>query len=228
MRTHNNSKKPTANNMPQLLIFDCDGVLVDSEDLACRVIAEEISNLGFPMETVEARRLFTGGSFADVIQFTEQILGLKINFDLEARYREKTFALFEQELQPIPGISDIIPTILLQKCVASNGPLNKMTFNLKRTNLYHHFEGRLFSAYEVNRWKPDPFLFLHAAQTIGVAPEHCLVIEDSVQGVRAAVAADIPVLGFAPNYEGEALAREGARVFYNMGELPLLLDSYSD
>jgi HAD superfamily hydrolase (TIGR01509 family) len=212
--------------MPKLVIFDCDGVLVDSEDLACRVIAEEISSLGFPMETLEARRLFTGGAFADVIRFVEERLGLKINFDLEARYREKTFALFEQELQPIPGISDVLPKVQLQKCVASNGPLNKMTFNLKRTNLFHHFEGRLFSAYEVNRWKPDPFLFLHVAQTMQVAPAHCLVIEDSVQGVRAAVAAGMPVLGFSPHDEGEVLAREGAKVFYRMEELPRLLDSH--
>ncbi|MFT5261997.1 MAG: HAD superfamily hydrolase (TIGR01509 family) [Polaribacter sp.] len=211
---------------PQLIIFDCDGVLVDSEKISSQVIAEEISKLGIPMETMEAQNLFTGGSLADVGKYIEAKLGEPIPYDFEAVYRKRSFELFEEFLEPISGIEEVLKAISekpLKRCVASNGPLQKMLFNLKLTKLLPYFEGHLFSAYEVNRWKPDPFLFLHAAKEMKVLPEHCLVIEDSTHGVEAAVAAGIPVLGFAPDHDGADLKAAGARVFSDMNELPNLI-----
>ncbi len=211
---------------PQLLIFDCDGVLVDSEKISSQVIAEEITKLGMPMETREAQNLFTGGSLADVEQYIEGKLGRPIDYDFESVYRRRSFELFEEFLEPISGVEEVLKILSaksMKRCVASNGPLEKMLLNLKLTKLLPYFEGHLFSAYEVNRWKPDPFLFLHAAKEMKVLPAECLVIEDSTHGVEAAVSAGIPVLGFAPDHDGADLKAAGARVFKDMNELPNLI-----
>jgi len=214
---------------PQLIIFDCDGVLVDSEHLSSQLIAEEISKLGFPMKTAQAQGLFTGGSLADVEQYIESKLGHPIPYDFEAVFRKRSYELFESSLQPISEIEEALKAISamsIQNCVASNGPLEKMLFNLEKTKLLSYFEDRLFSAYQVNRWKPDPFLFLHAAKTMKVAPAHCLVIEDSTHGVEAAVAAGIPVLGYSEGANGDALKKAGAKVFSDMRDLPDLIDAF--
>lgn len=211
---------------PQLIIFDCDGVLVDSEKFSSQVIAEEITKLGIPMEVLEAQNLFTGGSLADVEKYIVSKIGRPIPYDFEKVYRKRSFELFEEFLEPIPGVEEVLKNISAQaikKCVASNGPLKKMLFNLRKTKLLPYFEGHLFSAYEVNRWKPDPFLFLHAAKNMNVAPEKCLVIEDSIHGVEAAVSAGIPVLGYAPDHDGAELKGAGAIVFSAMNELPNLI-----
>jgi len=210
---------------PKLLIFDCDGVLVDSEHISSKVIAEEITKLGFPMETEESQALFTGGSLADVIKHIEGKLGHPIPFDFDAVYRKRSYEMFEAFLEPIPGIEEALKKIDLPKCVASNGPLKKMRFNLQLTNLLPYFNGHLFSAYEVNRWKPDPFLFLHAAQSMNVLPADCLVIEDSIHGVEAAVSAGIPVLGFSPHNDGKTLKEAGAMIFSDMKLLPEIINN---
>jgi len=207
---------------PQLLIFDCDGVLVDSEKISSRVIAEEITKVGIPMETHEAQKLFTGGSLADVEKYIEVKLGRPIGYDFETVYRKRSFELFEQFIEPINGVEEALKNIeerSIKKCVASNGPLQKMLLNLRLTNLLPFFKGQLFSAYEVNRWKPDPFLFLHAAKTMNTVPEDCLVIEDSIHGVEAAISAGMPVLGYAPDHNGHDLQKAGATVFSDMNQL---------
>ncbi|MFK7806214.1 MAG: HAD family hydrolase [Saprospiraceae bacterium] len=213
---------------PQLLIFDCDGVLVDSESLSSQVIAEEITKLGIPMLTEESQNMFKGGALSSVIEYVEKKLGKPIPYDFETVFRKRSFELFESSLEPIPGIVKALEELPHSKCVASNGPLKKMKFNLKLTKLMPYFDDNLFSAYDVNRWKPDPLLFLHAAKKMEVTAERCLVIEDSIHGVEAAVKAGMKVLGFALHSEGSELSAAGATVFKDMNELPKLIHSMAD
>lgn len=207
-------------NTPQLIIFDCDGVLVDSEPLSNQIIAEEITKLGYPMTTMEAFNVFAGGSLEIVSAFIKEKIGGEVPDNLEAIYRKRSYELFEEKLAAVAGIEDALKTLTIPRCVGSNGPLDKIKFNLGLTNLSKHFdEQHLFSAYEVNRWKPDPFLYLHAAKEMGVAPEHCVVVEDSFHGTQAGVAAGMRVLGYSPHNSGEKLKKAGAQVFDSMSQL---------
>lgn len=211
-------------NKPQLIIFDCDGVLVDSEPLSNQIIAEEITKLGFPMTTQEAFDVFAGGSLEIVSAFIKEKIGGVVPDNLEEIYRKRSYELFEEKLVAVAGIERALKELRIPRCVGSNGPLHKIKFNLGLTKLSSYFdEQHLFSAYDVNRWKPDPFLYLHAAKIMGVAPEHCVVVEDSVHGAQAGVAAGMRVLGYSPHNDGTGLKAEGAQVFDSMSDLIRLI-----
>lgn len=212
--------------MPRLIIFDCDGVLVDSEPLSNRVIAEIMTETGIPMTTDEAIQLFAGGSLQRVSDFVLAKTGMPLRNGLEAAYRERSYALFQKELQPIPGVRDVLENIAFAKCVASNGPLYKMKLNLEITGLSAYFGEHLFSAYEVGYWKPDPRLFLHAAEKMGYPPDKCIVIEDSVHGVQAARSAGMNVLGFSQSDHNGKLKTEGIPTFHSMAELTAILNDF--
>jgi len=201
----------------KLIIFDCDGVLVDTESISCGVLAEEARKLGADISNQEAIDTFAGTSMQFVFDFLEKRLDASLPENFESIYRKRTFEEFEKNLQPIPGIHGLINQLNLPFCVASNAPRNKVEFNLKLTNLYSFFEKNIFSAYEVKKWKPDPTLFLTAAKKMGFAPSDCLVVEDSPSGVKAAVAAGMKVLGYAANEKKvEKLNAEGAIVIKEM------------
>ncbi|MEO1516024.1 MAG: HAD family hydrolase [Bacteroidota bacterium] len=204
----------------QLTIFDCDGVLVDSEAISNAVVAEMLSDQGLPMTAEEGTRHFAGTSMKYIHEFFYQKTGLYLPDDFEEIYRGRSFEAFERDLQAVEGVREAIQQIDLPRCVGSNGPLKKVRFNLTLTNLLPFFGDNLFSAYEIGRWKPLPDLYLHAAAQMGVAPAHCVVIEDSVSGVQAAKAAGIRVLGFAGHGSGDGLREAGAEVFHKMSELP--------
>ncbi len=211
---------------PELIIFDCDGVLVDSEPIANRVMAEAVTALGWPLTTQDCIARFKGHHFDTVIAAVEARLGRPVPEDWVADLRAATGAAFERELQLIPGVVAALDAVAesgLATCVASQGPLEKMAVSLGVTGLRARFEGRVFSAYQVERGKPHPDLFLFAAAAMGVAPRACVVIEDSPLGVTAARAAGMSVLGFAPDGTGADLAAAGARLFRDMAELPALL-----
>jgi HAD superfamily hydrolase (TIGR01509 family) len=212
--------------MPKLIIFDCDGVLVDSEPLSNRVIAEIMCEIGIPMTTEEAIQLFAGGSLKRVKDFIFSKTGHAPPPGIEDLYRERSYALFKKELQPIAGIQQALETISFKKCVASNGPLHKMKLNLELTGLSAFFEQNLFSANEVGYWKPDPRLFLHAAEKMGYAPDKCIVIEDSIHGIHAAKAAGMKVLGFSNSDYGEKLKSERIQTFHLMAELAEILNDF--
>lgn len=131
--------------------------------------------------------------------------------------------MFNAELKAIDGIYDLVSSLELPFCVASSGPQNKIAMNLKLTNLYSYFEGNIFSCFDIAKWKPDPAVFLHAAKTMGFKPSECVVIEDSVHGVRAGVSGGFDVLGFANSKNEDSLKKAGAKLFYNMSELLELL-----
>ncbi len=204
---------------PKFIIFDCDGVLVDTEDISCGVLAEEARKLGANLSNQEALETFAGTSYSFVFDFIEKRLGKKLPEDFEELYRKRTFEEFEKNLQPIPGIHDVVKKLKIPFCVASNAPAYKVEFNLKLVKLFPFFENNIFSAYQVNAWKPDPTLFLTAAKKMGFSPAETLVIEDSPAGVQAAVAANMKVLGFAKGKKAEILKSKGATVISEMIEV---------
>ncbi len=211
---------------PELVVFDCDGVLVDSEPIANRVMAEAITALGWPLSTADCTARFKGHHFDTIIAEIEGRLGRPVPADWLPTVRAATDAAFKRELKPVPGVVAVLDAVAASgtaACVASQGPLEKMAVSLGVTGLRARFEGRIFSAYQVARGKPHPDLFLYAADTMGVAPGSCVVIEDSPLGVTGARAAGMRVLGFAPEGDGTDLTAAGAEPFRDMAELPGLL-----
>ncbi|MCG8587747.1 MAG: HAD family hydrolase [Proteobacteria bacterium] len=208
---------------PELVIFDCDGVLVDSEPIANRVLAECLTELGLHTTAEDAARDYMGASLETCISRAEAKLGRALPADFRASFRGRVFAAFERELTPIPHVAEAVAQLVLPHCVASNSHPDWIRATLRRTGLLPLFEGRIFSAEQVQRGKPHPDLFLHAARSLGKAPETCVVIEDTTVGVAAAVAAGMPVLGFAQQNDPQALETAGARVFDDMRALPALL-----
>lgn len=204
---------------PKFIIFDCDGVLVDTEAISTRVIAEEARKLHIQISNQEALETFAGTSLNFVYSFLEKKLGQTLPEDFEAVYRKRSFEEFEKDLQPIPNIHAVIQKLDLPFCVASNAPAYKVEFNLKLTKLYSYFEGKIFSAYQVKKWKPNPTLFLTAAKTMGFSPADCLVVEDSPAGVQAAIAANMKVLGYAEGKKASILKSHGAIVIDDMNEI---------
>ncbi|WP_237067709.1 HAD family hydrolase [Microbulbifer guangxiensis] len=209
----------------QLVIFDCDGVLVDSETIVCRILAEEMNKLGMQTTAEELDEQFSGRPAKDCLAEIETRYGgpLPDNYfgNTERRIREA----FHRELEPVAGIEDLLDHLLqvnLRSCVASSGSHDKMRLTLNRTGLYDYFDGRIFSVDDVGRGKPWPDLFLHAAQTMNVEPQHCLVVEDSIAGVKAAVAAGMPVVGYSNHVRrADQLREQGAIV---VGDMMAVLD----
>jgi HAD superfamily hydrolase (TIGR01509 family) len=178
-----------------LLIFDCDGVLVDSEILACRVDAEILGALGFAYSPEEIMRKFVGMSLKDMVRQIEVEHGRALPEDIGERITGAVLRRFEEELQPVAGIRDAILALPHPRCVASSSAPERIAISLRITGLAHLFE-RVFSAVEVKHGKPAPDLFLHAASQMGAHPQDCVVIEDSPFGVQGACAAGMAVVGF--------------------------------
>ncbi|WP_055077395.1 HAD family phosphatase [Pseudanabaena sp. 'Roaring Creek'] len=215
--------KPMAN--VELVIFDCDGVLVDSESIINRVFADTLTECGFPITYAEVTRLFVGKSVATSIEILQQIYGKPIPSNLLDINRERGIVAMKQELKAIAGITEILQALTLPKCVASNSSPRHIRLALELTGLLDYFDGKLYSCHHVDRPKPFPDVYLYAASQMGYAPENCLVIEDSVTGVQAGYAAGMTVLGYAPSHSEsshrEDLIAAGAKlVFEDMRQLP--------
>jgi HAD superfamily hydrolase (TIGR01509 family) len=208
----------------ELVIFDCDGVLVDSERLANAVLAELLTEAGLPTTAEESIATYMGLSMASCVALVEERLGAPLPADFLDRYHADVFAAFDRELRSVDGIVDVLDQLRWPTCVASSGEHERMRRTLGRTGLHERFEGRIYSAAEVERGKPHPDLFLHAADGMGVDPSGCVVVEDSPYGVRGARAAGMTALGYAAMTPAAVLAAEGAETFLTMAELPALLD----
>lgn len=208
----------------ELVIFDCDGVLVDSEPIANRVFSRMLGEVGLPMDYDETVRTFVGRSAATCVGMVEARLGRPVPDGWVDEWRRRTLDAFSRELRAVEGVADALDRIAAPVCVASSGEPAKMRFTLGMTGMLPRFEGRIFSAVEVRRGKPAPDLFLHAARTMGAVPERCAVVEDSAVGVEAGAAAGMTVFGFAAMSDPAALRAAGAaHVFTRMDELPGLL-----
>lgn len=208
---------------PALVIFDCDGVLVDSERISHEVLIAMLAERGVTMGFDEAVDRFMGSSMQRCLEIVEQLCGAPPSQFLPA-FRARTFAAFEADLQPIDGIGEVLAGLPLPFCVASNGPREKMRLTLRRTGLLARFEHGLFSADDVARPKPAPDLFLHAAAHMRADPAACIVVEDSPTGIAAARAAGMTAWGYAGMTPAARLAEAGAQAtFASMRELPARL-----
>jgi HAD superfamily hydrolase (TIGR01509 family) len=211
---------------PSLVIFDCDGVLVDSEPLALRVLTETLAGAGLAMTEGEAQARFLGRSLAAVVAEVREAHGVDLGDAALAAMRARLHALFRAELKPIPGVGAAIDALPCPTCVASSSQPERIRLSLEVTGLLPRLEGRLFSATMVSRGKPAPDLFLFAAAQLGAAPAACAVVEDSPAGVVAARAAGMTALGFtgggharAPEHAAALVDAGAAVVFQDMARL---------
>ncbi len=179
-----------------LVIFDCDGVLVDSEVISCRAHAETLTRHGYPITEQQVLQRFLGVSDREARLIIEREIGRHLPSDFEAQVKEATLKFYAGDLTAIAGIAAAIAAIDLPKCVASSGTPEKIRHGLECAGLYEQLTPHIFSATQVQRGKPAPDLFLFAAERMGAVPARCLVIEDSVPGVTGARAAGMTVLGF--------------------------------
>lgn len=212
---------------PNLIIFDCDGVLVDSEPLANRVLIQELHRIGVDMAYAEVCDRFIGLSLERCVRILAEDHGARIPADFIARVQRRTHEAFRGRLQPVAGVREALERIRLPLCVASSGEPEKIRLSLALTGLLGYFGDRLFSAAEVARGKPHPDLFLHAARVMRTRPARCVVVEDSRPGVQAAGAAGMIALGYAGRGNRAELDAAGAAVFDDMRQLPDLLGSLS-
>jgi HAD superfamily hydrolase (TIGR01509 family) len=211
----------------ELVIFDCDGVLIDSERLAVKVDVEVLGQLGWPLTEAEVIERFVGRSDRDTKAAIEAKLGRRLAPDWLEPFKPRYRALFAAELAPVEGIIEALEEIAVPTCVASSGTHDHLRYTLELTGLYDRFAGRIFSAEDVARGKPAPDLFLYAAERMAAVPARCIVVEDSRSGVAAARAAGMRVLAFAGGLSpAELLAGHGTVVFTDMRELPGLIDRF--
>jgi len=215
----------------ELVIFDCDGVLVDSELLTHRVLIEALGGLGIELDLARAIGLFMGNTLGQNVALIEGMLGRPLPEGFFPEWRESLYARFRSEpVQAVAGVGEVLDALSIPVCVVSNGPLMKMRTTLGVTGLLERFGGRLYSSESGLPGKPAPDLFLAAARDLGALPARTFVVEDSVKGVAGAVAAGMRVFGYAAaDYvDPAALERAGATVFTDMRALPALIAAAGD
>jgi len=217
---------PTTFPTPQLVIFDCDGVLVDSERVSNQALIDNLAGHGLALTLERAMELFVGGTMTGVMQKAIS-LGADLHDGWVDEIYVETYAALKAGVELMPGVKDLLALLDQQKipsCVASNGSEDKMRITLGQNGMWQRFHPTaMFSAHSLGVAKPDPGLFLAAASHFGVQARDCLVVEDSASGVLAATRAGMRCLGFAPGGSGETLATQGAEVFGNMSEVPALI-----
>jgi HAD superfamily hydrolase (TIGR01509 family) len=211
---------------PRAIIFDCDGVLVDSEPAAFDLLADDLAAHGLSLPRAEMERIFIGGTIAGV-HVKARSLGASLPNGWVAEFYERLYARLAEGTPLVPGVLDLLDALDaagIPYAVGSNGTDRKMQVTLgQHPGLLDRFRDRLFSGQTLGTPKPAPDLYLQAARALGQAPADCAVIEDSPTGARAAAAAGIPCFGFAPHDDGAGLAAEGATLFRSMADLPRMM-----
>jgi HAD superfamily hydrolase (TIGR01509 family) len=184
----------------EAVIFDCDGTLVDSETISLRVMSELVSEFGHEISHADAVRRFSGQDLKLVIRELEYDMGRELPDDIMDTFRARQIPCLERELQPIAGAHQLLQSLKIPFCVASNAPKMKIRVCLETTGLDQFFSDDLiFSAYDIERWKPDPTMFLDAANRLGVSPQNCAVVEDSHFGIDAGIAAGMRTFVYDPH-----------------------------
>ena len=209
---------------PDLIIFDCDGVLIDSEVLSCRCLSAALAGYGIKLGVDQALDLFLGRSVTAVFEHYEA-LGRSIPEQFATELRAGVRAAFLSSLRPIEGVSSVLEDLRIPHCVASSSDFERVSFSLSLTGLAPHFDTRLYTSQMVKRGKPAPDLFIYAAERMQVDPHRTLVIEDSISGVKAGKAAGMTVWGFVggshyQSRDGKAILRDAGadRVFRRMAD----------
>ena len=220
-------------NAAPLVIFDCDGVLVDSEPISFAVLRDTLSVAGVEVSESHAYRQFLGKSMASITRMIADEFDIALSEEHIEGMRTQLFARFQAELQPIPGIVDMLGNFARPHCVASSSQMERIRLSLAKTGLIDFFEPHIFSATMVKRGKPEPDLFLHAAKNMGADPAHCIVIEDSPAGIEAAKRAGMTVFAFTgashagvPGYRERIEALSPHVVFDAMADLLHLVQKH--
>ena len=205
------------------IIFDCDGVLVDSETISAKIFMEMAETLGFKMDFNFAVERFAGVSMKENLQFIDDNIEGSLPTGFEQEFRRQTYEAFKTDLKPVRGIHNLINRITVPFCVASSGPIEKIKLSLTTTNLIDKFENSIYSCYEIGSWKPEPGIYLYAAKQMGFAPKECVVIEDSEAGIKSAKAGGFDVYALANDKKKSTFEKLGANVFFGINELGSLL-----
>ncbi|MDN0086939.1 6-phosphogluconate phosphatase [Yersinia nurmii] len=207
----------------QCVMFDCDGTLVDSEVLCCRAYVLLFAQYGIHLSLESVIKRFKGIKLYEIIECVSREYDLNQPVaEMERIYRQEVARLFDSELQPIPGANSLLQTINVPVCVVSNGPVSKMEHSLGLTDLRHYFANNLYSGYDIQRWKPDPALIHHAANKMQVPVETCILVEDSLAGAQAGIAAGIPVFYYCADPHNQPIDHPSVTTFYDMQQLPEL------
>ncbi|MEM1001563.1 MAG: HAD family hydrolase [Bacteroidota bacterium] len=215
--------------MPKIkaVIFDCDGVLVDSEPISNRVLVEMVNELGGEIDMKFAYDNFKGNSLKNCIETISKIVEISSKENFEKDFRKRSYAAFEKEIQPVKNIENVLQNLKLPFSVASSGPEYKIELNLKNAGLLKYFENHIYSCYSIKKWKPKPDVFLWAAREMNVLPEECLVIEDSVFGIKGALAGGFQVCAFMADGSDSELSSLAHYSVLDMSEVLLLINSLS-
>jgi len=208
------------------IIFDSDGVLVDSETITAEVFQKMAGELGLDLDFDSAIELFTGTSMKENLKYIEENIEGALPENFEKEFRQQSYEAFKTDLIAVKGIRSLIEKLRVPFCVASSGPVEKIRLNLSLVNLLDYFENRIYSSYDIGSWKPDPGIFLHAAKSMGFKPEACVVIEDSASGIRAALAGGFKVYALSDGKKKKTFENLGAIAFESMKELEGLLHLY--
>jgi len=207
------------------VIFDCDGVLVDSEAIQAQVLVDMTDRLGLNLTTEFIIGQFLGKSFNEIKSYISQRCKHQFPSNFESEYRRRTYEAFDMELKPIPGIHFVLQNLKVPFGVASSGPIEKIRRNLRTAKLLDKFGGSIFSCYEIQKWKPSPDIYLHAAKSMGFAPHECAVVEDSAAGVQAALGGGFDVFLYSNNTLKNNLNMERVVMFDDMTKLIALLEA---
>ena len=201
------------------VIFDCDGTLVDSEILCALGLEMKLKELGYDQANAEVLSVrFRGWKLANILDALSTEYNLVLDDAFATSYRQLVGDLFDSQLQAIPNVTFALKNIPHPKCVASNAPLNKIKQAVRVTNLEHFFHDHLYSAYTVQAWKPEPALFLYAAKMMGIQPQHCIVIEDSILGIEAAQNAGMYSFYYQPDRVEKVPTLDNVQYFTDMLE----------
>ncbi len=203
-----------------LIIFDCDGTLVDTESLSAVLITEMLNQLSIPISLEDCKARFMGTKFSDIHAFAVRN-GIDINAEeFEKDYRSKCNEIFTRDLKPIPGVLNMLDQLNVPFCIASNGPKEKMKITLRAAGIHNYFnEAEIYSAYDLQKWKPLPDLFLNAADMLNHQPENCLVVEDTIHGIEAAIAANMKVVGVNIKHQESEIREMGVPVYSDIIDL---------
>ncbi len=205
------------------VIFDCDGILVDSEPISNGVLVDMANEHDANIDLPYALKHFKGGSLYGCIEKIETIINKQLPNTFENDYRQRSYEAFKKLIKPVEGIEDVLNDLSIPYCVASSGPIDKIKLNLSLTGLLDKFEDKIFSCYDINKWKPDPSVFIWAAETMGFLPHECVVIEDSLSGVKAAKKGNFDVFGYTAHDYNDELRNYATLTFESMDQLMSLI-----